>query len=29
MPNLFLATSQIWATIASLEPEQACVSCLD
>ena len=28
MPNLFPITSLIWAAIPSLEPEQACVSCL-
>ena len=29
MSNLLPATSQIWAAIASLEPEQTCVSSLD
>ena len=29
MPNLFPATSLIWAAIPSMEPEQTCVSCLD
>ena len=29
MSNLLPAMSQIWAAIASLEPEQTCVSCLD
>ena len=29
MPNLFPATSLIQATLPSLEPEQACVSCLE
>ena len=29
VPNLFPETSLIWAAILSLEPEQACVSCLD
>ena len=29
MPNLFPAASLIWAAIPSLEPEPACVSCLN
>ena len=29
MPNLFPETSLMWAAIPSLEPKQACVSCLD
>ena len=29
MPSLFPSTSLIWAAIPSLEPKQACVSCLD
>jgi len=28
VPNLFPTTSLVWAAIPSLEPEQACVSCL-